>query len=86
MIYEDRISRAGCSETFKYFESMPGAELYKFMGREALTKEVEEAKELKVAQMFRYLFHFGAQKCKKRVLESQEGLWTKIGKRHKGQS
>ena len=72
MIYEDRISRAGCSETFKYFESMPGAELYKFMGREALTKEVEEAKELKVAQMFRYLFHF------EHMAKKEGETWTEL--------
>ena len=68
MIFEDRISREGCSDTFKHFESLPGAELYRFMGREAPTKA--ETKEVKVAQMFRYLIRF------EHVAKKEGGTWT----------
>ena len=70
MIFEDRISRAGCSDTFKYFESMPSTELYKFLGREAPTKEAEAAQDVKVAQVFRYLVRL------EHIAKKEGGTWT----------
>ena len=70
MIFEDRISRSGCSDTFKYFESLPSNEIYRFLGREAPTEEAEAAKEVKVTQIFRYLVRL-EHKAKK-----EGGTWT----------
>ena len=70
MIFEDRISRAGCSDTFKYFESLPSDEIYRFMGREAPTKKEEAAKEVKVTQIFRYLIRL------EHIAKKEGGTWT----------
>lgn len=69
MIFEDRISRDGCTETFKYFENASMEEINAFLGGKASMSIIEEKEEIKCAQLFRYLVRF-------EHTDKKDGSWT----------